>query len=169
MKRSVTAVCAALLATFILTAPAAADLVHPVAIPAKCNGSLDGCNLNWLERNAVRVLNDHFVAFGEGDLDEVMSHYSNWSVIITQNGIFVGKQQIRQYYIELMSLFGGVPSADSSFVVDLTRVQDSTIYYTYHASAAVGVNATFGADTLVVVGNKFLLHTTALVLEFPQP
>ena len=123
--------------------------------------------MSGVELHTQQVVDHHFVAFDEGDLDGVASDYGNNSVLIAPEGVFVGTTEIRGYYAVLLAEFGHScfsetfdPGCDSIYSVPIYYLKGNTVYFTWN-STSINCVWPFLTDTIVVTGNKISLHTIA--------
>lgn len=107
-----------------------------------------------MEQNVLDVFNRHLAAFNAGDLDAVLDDFSNDSVVITQEGVFEGPQQIRKVFQGLLTEFGVIDQGDSpGFTFKIVQPCRDTLFITWHAVSKHHVFP-FGTDTFVCHGDK---------------
>jgi len=111
------------------------------------------------EQHVLDVFNRHLAAFTSGDLDAVLNDFGNDSVVITQQGVFEGPQQIRKVFQGLLTEFGTIDQGDSpGFTFDIVQPCHDTLFITWHAVSKRHVFP-FGTDTFVIRGNTIHRQT----------
>ena len=104
------------------------------------------------------VLNHHLQSFGAGDVEGILSDYTEGAFVIAPDGsVFTSQAQMRQLYEALVSEFG---KPGASFSLDQTVIQDDVAYITWSAETADNVYE-FATDTFVVVDGKIRAQTLA--------
>lgn len=117
------------------------------------------------EQQSLAIFNRHLAAFTSGDLDAVLEDFDEHSVVITPDGVFEGREQIRPVYQGLLAEFGTIDRGDSpGIVLDTLLVRDDTIFITWHAESK-NLMFPFGTDTFICNGDKFARQSIA----FSQP
>jgi hypothetical protein len=114
-----------------------------------------------MEQNVLDVFNRHLAAFNAGDLDAVLDDFSNDSVVITQEGVFEGPQQIRKAFHGLLTEFGVIDQGDSpGFTFKIVQPCHDTLFIVWNAISKHHVFP-FGTDTFVCHGDKIKRQTFA--------
>lgn len=117
------------------------------------------------EQNVLEVFNRHLSAFTSGNLDAVLDDFGEDSVVITQEGVFKGPQQIRNVFQALLAEFGVIDKGDSpGFTFDIVQPCRDTLFITWHAVSKHHVFP-FGTDTFVVRGDTIYRQT----FSYPVP
>jgi len=117
------------------------------------------------EQNVLDVFNRHLAAFTSGNLDAVMNDFGRDSVVITQEGVFEGPQQIRKVFQGLLAEFGVIDQGDSpGFTFNIVQPCRDTLLITWNAISKHHVFP-FGTDTFVIRGNTIHRQT----LSYPVP
>lgn len=117
------------------------------------------------EQQSLELFNRHVAAFASGDLDAVLDDFGEHSVVITPDGVFEGRDQIRSVYQGLLAEFGTIDRGDSpGIVLDALLVRDDTIFITWHGESKRHVFP-FGTDTFICDGGKFVRQS----ISFPPP
>ncbi len=103
------------------------------------------------------VLGHHLEMFGENDLDGIMEDYADDAILILQDGVLRGTDEIREMYSELLPEFD-----DESVEFELHEqiVEDEYAYITWHAKTPENVYE-FASDTFVVRDGKIAAQTLA--------
>ena len=119
------------------------------------------------EHEVLEVFNRHFAAFNSGDLDAVLQDFGEDSVVMTPDGVFKGRDQIRAVYRNLLAEFGAIDRGDSpGLVLDALYVHREMLFITWHAESKHHVYP-FGTDTFVCRGGQF--ERQSIAFSPPQP
>lgn len=121
-----------------------------------------GAGENILSDASMHLLTHHLKSFQNNDLEAVMSDYTDESVLITQDAIYTGLQDIRAFFAGLITHF---PKQDASLEVDKTVVKDSLVYIVWHAKTP-SLKVPLASDTFVIKENKIYQQTFVAQLEF---
>ncbi|UCH53330.1 MAG: nuclear transport factor 2 family protein [Pseudomonadota bacterium] len=120
------------------------------------------------EQHALNIFNRHVAAFFAGNLDAVLDDFGEDSVVITPDGVFEGREQIRSVYEGLLAEFGVIDRGDSpGIVVDTLLARDDTIFITWHAESKSLVFP-FGTDTFICNGDRFTRQSIAFSPPIPK-
>lgn len=108
------------------------------------------------------VFDHHFKALGKGDLDELLSDYTDDSIVIVTEGVVRGRSAIRE-------LFGGYLSTlmkpgTYEFGLDKLHVDGEVVFVMWHANCQ-GADITFASDTFIIRNGKIAVQTVAAKLE----
>lgn len=103
------------------------------------------------------VIEHHLAAFGAGDMAEVMSDYSDTSVIVTQAGELRGKAAIQGLF---SGLFAEFAKPGAKFNLQKFVVEDDIGYIVWDAETADNVYE-LGTDTFVIRNGKIEIQTLA--------
>lgn len=113
------------------------------------------------EQQALGVFQSHVAAFTAGNLDAVLNDFSADAVVITPEGVFEGRAQIRTLYEGLLAEFGVIDRGDSPGLnIDVLHVQQDMLFIVWHAESRHQVFP-FGTDTFICKGGKFVRQTIA--------
>ena len=114
-----------------------------------------------MEQNVLDIFNRHLAAFFAGDLDAVLKDFGTDSVVITQEGVFEGPQQIRKVFQGLLTEFGVIDQGDSpGFTFTMIQPCHNTLFIVWNAISKHHVFP-FGTDTFVCHGDKIKRQTFA--------
>ena len=102
----------------------------------------------------------HLSSFVENDLDAVISDYTDESILITPDSIYMGPAEIRAFFVGLMVHF---PKGQSSFELDKIVAKDEMVYIVWHAKTP-SVTVPLASDTFVLRGGK--IHQQTFIGEF---
>jgi ketosteroid isomerase-like protein len=109
-----------------------------------------------------QVLNHHLGVLGAGDLDAILSDYTDDSLVIGPDGALKGRPAIQGFFeAVLASLF---KPGTYEFALDTMYVVDDVAYIVWHASCA-SADIVFGADTFVIRDGKIAVQTFAAKIE----
>lgn len=107
--------------------------------------------------NTSKILDHHLSSFGGGDLDGIMSDYTEQSVLFTPQGLLRGKQQIRELFV---SLFAEFAKPGASFNMLTQTVEGDAAYIVWSAETADNVYE-LATDTFVVRDGKIVYQSFA--------
>jgi|SRR5262245_601460 len=111
---------------------------------------------------ARQVFEHHLAAVGAGDLDGILSDYTDESIVIGPDGALKGRQAIRGFFeAVLASLF---KPGTYQFTMDTMHVLDDVVYIVWHANCA-SAEVVFAADTFLIKGGKIAVQTFAAKIE----
>ncbi len=111
-----------------------------------------------------KVIEHHLQAFGSGDIEAVLSDYTEESIVITPEATLKGLDQIKGLFTKIGSLF---PAEGSDFSLDRMDVTNELGYIVWHATTPIVV-IPLGTDTYVVKDNKIMIQTFAAKLEMVE-
>jgi len=112
-----------------------------------------------------QVLEHHLAAFGAGNVDEILSDYTDDSILIAPEGPLNGRQAIRGFFeAVLASLF---KPGSYEFTMDTLHVAEDVAYMVWHSKCA-SANIVFAADTFLVRNGKIAVQTYAPKIEVKQ-
>lgn len=107
------------------------------------------------------VINHHLHAFREGDIDGLMSDYTEGSILITP-------QRTLRNLNEICALF-------NKFIIDVVppacdfelsqKIIDGNIGYLIWSAESDNYRVPFGTDTFIINDGKIVTQTVAMVLE----
>jgi len=113
-----------------------------------------------------QVLEHHLRALAAGDLDAIVSDYTDDSTLIGPDGVVKGRQAIRASFERgLDSLF---KPGTYEFTLDTTQVADDIAYIVWHANCAA-MDIVFGTDTFLIRDGKIAVQTFAAKIEAKRP
>lgn len=111
--------------------------------------------------NATRtVLTHHLTAFGNNDLDEIMSDYTEQSIVLTEQGIVKGLESIRQAFEELFRL---IPTG-SEFAMNQLTISGNAAHIIWSSKSAIA-EIPFGSDTFIIENGQINVHTLATFVK----
>lgn len=101
------------------------------------------------------VWNHHIQAWEARSVKDITSDYTDESVLVLNNRIFKGEDQIANVFTQLFKIFdGGVNRIDTPILFD------RFVYITWHFTPT-GKQEVFGTDTFVIEDGKIILQTIA--------
>ena len=104
----------------------------------------------------------HLESFQHNDLDAVISDYTNESILITQDAMYTGPEEIKIFFAGLMTHF---PKQKSSFALDKVVANGGLVYIVWHANTP-SLNVALGSDTFVIKDDKIHQQTFVGQLNF---
>ena len=118
-----------------------------------------------LDEISTEVVMKHLSSFLFNNLEAVMSDYTNESVLITQDAIFTGPEEIRVFFTGLIIHF---PQQKSNLVLDKVVANDDLVYIVWHANTP-SLLVPIGSDTFIIKDGKIYQQTFVGQLNFiPQ-
>ena len=115
-----------------------------------------------LTKTTREVLDHHLKTLGAGDLDGLVSDYTDDSIIIGPDGVVRGRKAIRQMFEFFLS--GLLKPGTYDFGVDKLHVDGEIVFIMWHADCQEA-NIPFAADTFVIKRGKILVQTFAPKIE----
>ena len=104
------------------------------------------------------VLDHHLAAFAAGDTDEILSDYTDESVLITPEGTIRGRDALRSAFSGFCS--GLFAPGTYELGMDASHVEGEVAYIVWHADCA-SAEVSLGTDTFVVREGKIAVQTFA--------
>jgi len=101
------------------------------------------------------IIDHHLTAFGEGDLNGVLSDYAPDAVFFTQQGTLKGTDAIRPLFQALIAEFA---KPGAAFHMQQQSVEGNYAYIRWTAETADNVYE-LGTDTFVVRDNKIVAQS----------
>jgi ketosteroid isomerase-like protein len=102
-----------------------------------------------------QVLEHHLQAFGAGDVDAIVSDYSEEAVIFTPSGMVQGQEDIRAAFETLVAEFS---KPGMSFEMVEQQTKDEIAYIVWTAETADNVYE-FATDTFVIRDGKIVYQS----------
>jgi len=119
-----------------------------------------------VDNTTRQVLEHHLGALAAGNLDAILSDYTDDSTLIGPDGVAKGRQAIRASFERgLDSLF---KPGTYEFTMDTLQVADDIAYIVWHANCAA-VDIVFGTDTFLIRDGKIAVQTFAAKIEAKMP
>jgi ketosteroid isomerase-like protein len=113
-------------------------------------------------RSTREVFEHHARALGGGDVDAILSDYTDDSVLITSNGVIKGSRAIRAAFEGFVS--GLFKPGTYEITMDKLSVEGEIAYAIWHARCA-SVDVVLGTDTFVVRDGKIAVQTFAAKID----
>lgn len=107
------------------------------------------------------VLDRHFKAFVENDMEIMMSDYADDAVLILPDTLYTGKEQIKSSFINAFKMF---PKEGTSLVMDKKTINNNIAYIIWHGKSP-DWEVSFGTDTFVIEDGKIQRQTFAAVMK----
>ena len=115
-----------------------------------------------LDNDSESIIRRHLRSFQDNDLDILLCDYTNESVLVTQEATYVGVDNIKSFFIELVRNF---PKGKSRFELDKFEVNDDLVFIVWHGKTP-NLEVSFGTDTFVIKEGKIRQQTFAGQLTF---
>ena len=112
-------------------------------------------------KTTEKVIQHHLAAFGSGDMDALLSDYTEESVVLTPDTTLIGLDQIKALFANMGSMF---PAEGSEFVLDRMDINNELGYIIWHANTPI-VKIPLGTDTYIVKDGKIIKQTFAAKVE----
>jgi ketosteroid isomerase-like protein len=109
------------------------------------------------EDKTKEVLDHHWEAFNQNNLEEVMADYTEESVLITPDKTFKGLQEIRENF---EGAFVKFPKDKTSFQLTKSVVDRDVAYILWQAKTPT-FDLTYATDTFVIRDGKIIRQTYA--------
>lgn len=101
------------------------------------------------------VLENHLIGFGLRDVDRILDDYTESSILVTPEGVFIGLNEIEAYYENLLPAF---PVDGTVFEIDIQHVEEDIAYIVWHAETPA-LSVPLGSDSFVVQDGKIMRQT----------
>jgi uncharacterized protein (TIGR02246 family) len=114
-------------------------------------------------RTPQQVVEHHWAAFSDRDIDAVLSDYANDAVFIAPKQTVQGKEALRKMF---ETFFVGSPAANSKLPAPTYQVKvtaDGDVAYEHWVSNPGEPGSMEGTDAFVVRQGKILFHTVVAV------
>jgi len=109
-----------------------------------------------------QVLEHHLAVFGVGDLDGILSDYTDDSIMITPDGPLKGRGAIRGFFEG--ALASPFKPGTYQFTMDTLHVVDDVAYLVWHARCEA-VDIVFASDTFLIRNGKISVQTYSPKIE----
>ena len=127
------------------------------------NMKISGNNTNITSSDISKnLLQRHLTFFVENNLEALMADYTNESVLITQDTRYTGIEEIKGYFVDLISHF---PKQKSTIELDKTEISDDLAYIVWHGKST-SLEVLFATDTFIIKNGKIYRQTFAGQLKF---
>jgi hypothetical protein len=111
--------------------------------------------------STANILAHHLESLVDGDIDAIMSDYSDSSVLITPDGPLRGLSEIRRLFSKITV---NVLPAGSEFEV-LRKEIEGDVAYTVWRGASAYFNFLIGTDTFIIRDDKIVCQTFAAQIQ----
>ena len=113
--------------------------------------------MQTLPINSETVFLHHLEAFGNNDINELMSDYTEESELWTPDGAIVGLEAIASFFSSTFTLF---PKGKTHFEVKKMIVKDDKVFLVWIADSPM-INVPFATDSFEIKEGKILWQSTA--------
>lgn len=103
------------------------------------------------------VLNHHWEAFGEQDLEGIMEDYADDAILITQTEVLHGQEEIRGLFDDLFTEFS---DSTTTLSLDEQTVEEDYASIVWHAETPEN-EYEFATDTFVIRNSEIIAQTFA--------
>ena len=110
---------------------------------------------------AEDTLNHHLKSFGEGNIDELVSDYAEESVVIFEDKLITGLDNIRAFFSDFIT--NTLPPGCDFEMKHLQVVGD--IAYIVWTAGTDKLSFKLGTDTLIIKDGKIIQQTLAALVE----
>ena len=107
------------------------------------------------------VLDRHFKAFLENDMELMMADYADDAILILPDTTYIGKEQIKSSFTNAFKMF---PKEGSSLTMDKKTINNNIAYIIWHGKSP-DWEVEFGTDTFVIEDGKIQRQTFAAVMK----
>jgi len=108
-----------------------------------------------------KVIEHHLGSFGANDLAEIMTDYTEESIVVNQDSMYVGLEQIESLFVGLLPAF---PTEGTTMELDRMVVENELVYVIWHATTP-SLEVSLGTDTFIVENDKIMRQTFAVVIK----
>ena len=108
-----------------------------------------------MTRSTEEVLNHHLSAFGDGDLEGILSDYGEDSLLMTPQEVLRGRGQMKPVFEALLTEFA---KPGASFAMHRQTVEGEIAFIVWSAETADNVYE-LGTDTFVVRDGKIVAQS----------
>jgi len=105
------------------------------------------------------TLNHHLEAFLSGDVDDILSDYTEESTVIVPDAVIKGLDNIRTLFEQLVDL---IPPGSELELVQ--KFIDENICYIIWTATSEKVKIPFASDTFIIENGKIKTQTVAFVI-----
>ena len=105
-----------------------------------------------------KVWEEHIKAWDAGDLDAIMVHYTEDSVLILNNTVKKGTEAVRNVFDNLFELF-----SNGNNIIKPEVIEGEVVYITWKFTPT-GDSSYFGTDSFVVQNENIAYQTIASTL-----
>lgn len=112
------------------------------------------------EKSTEEVVNNHLEVFAKGDLDGIVSDFSDEAVFFKMDGVLRGKKEIRKLFKELLKL---MPTGSDIQIEQLFI--EGELAYLYWSGESEHARIPFATDTIIVRDGKIVKQTFAALIK----
>jgi ketosteroid isomerase-like protein len=110
-------------------------------------------------RTPQEVFQHHAEVLGAGDLDGILSDYSDDAVLISPAGVLRGKDGIRQAFVQILE---DVPNADWEVP---TQIYEGDVLFIEWKATAANSKVEDGIDTFIFRDGQIVLQTVRYTVQ----
>ncbi|MEX2234223.1 MAG: nuclear transport factor 2 family protein [Cyclobacteriaceae bacterium] len=112
---------------------------------------------NISEEKTKEILDHHWVAFQNNDLEETMKDYTEESVLITPNATYTGLEEIENNFVNAFKAF---PKDSTTFTLDKSIVVKDVGYILWRSKTPT-FTLSYATDTFIIREGKIIRQTYA--------
>ncbi|GAA4433742.1 hypothetical protein GCM10023188_23690 [Pontibacter saemangeumensis] len=116
------------------------------------------------EDKTQEVLDHHWEAFSQNDMEAVMADYTEESVLITPDRTYAGLEEIRTNFENAFKAF---PKDQTTFQLNKSVVEGDVAYILWQAKTPA-FNLSYATDTFIIRDGKIISQTYAGVADAAQ-
>lgn len=113
-----------------------------------------------MSRTPDEVLNHHMAALSSGDIDAIMEDYADNAVLIMQNGVVSGTQELTKHF----STPSKILTADTKLEILYKKCIGNIAFLVWKAQND-NFNVPIASDTFVIENGKILSQTFVILVE----
>ena len=117
-----------------------------------------------LARTTEEIWNHHIKSFGDHNLEEILSDYSDDSFMIVNNNVISGREKLSVAFEQLFKLFGNGVQTMIGYTI-----KENIIFITWNFAPNNDSTVYFGTDSFVIVNGKIQTQTIASTLYDTYP
>lgn len=114
-----------------------------------------------MSKSVVEVLNHHMSCLANNDVEGILEDYTDQSVLFTTDGVFDGKEKMRLFFTNLVTMMLPPGTSYSSVRQDM---RGDTVFLVWQAESST-MKFHFGVDTMVIRDGKIMTHSFVAAVE----
>lgn len=116
-------------------------------------------SIDDMENKTKKIIDHHFSSFRDNDLKEVLSDYSEESIIFTPNNVYKGLSSIRELFINAFLSY----SKEGTLInIDTLIINDNMAYVVWRGETSE-FEVPFSTATYIIKDNIIYRHTIGRV------
>ena len=102
------------------------------------------------------VYDAHVAAFFSGSVDSLLEHYTDESIVVTDQGVVTGLTALRGFFEQALEMMAKGDPAD--FKMLTTSIEGDVAFHTWSGGAAFP----YGAETFIIRDDKVAVHSLGM-------